>query len=117
MKDLMKHLDILISRYPVLEKSRQDIEKAYLVLEECYREKKKVLIAGNGGSAADAEHIVGELMKGFKLPRKPDMDFSKKLIEKNKELGSVLAENLQGALPAIALDGHVHYLQSLDFVS
>ena len=46
MKDLMKHLDILISRYPVLEESRQDIEKAYLVLEECYREKKKVLIAG-----------------------------------------------------------------------
>ena len=107
MKDLMKHLDILISRYPVLEESRQDIEKAYLVLEECYREKKKVLIAGNGGSAADAEHIVGELMKGFKLPRKPDIIFSKKLIEKNEELGSVLAENLQGALPAIALDGHV----------
>ena len=94
MKDLMKHLDILISRYPVLEESRQDIEKAYLVLEECYREKKKVL-------------IVGELMKGFKLPRKPDIIFSKKLIEKNEELGSVLAENLQGALPAIALDGHV----------
>ena len=89
MKDLMKHLDILISRYPVLEESRQDIEKAYLVLEECYREKKKVLIAGNGGSAADAEHIVGELMKGFKLPRKPDIIFSKKLIEKNEELGSV----------------------------
>ena len=106
MKDLMKHLDILISRYPVLEESRQDIEKAYLVLEECYREKKKVLIAGNGGSAADAEHIVGELMKGFKLPRKPDMGFASKLIEKDEELGRVLAENLQGALPAIALDGH-----------
>lgn len=41
MKDLMKHLDILISRYPVLEESRQDIEKAYLVLEECYGERKK----------------------------------------------------------------------------
>lgn len=81
-------------------------EKAYLVLEECYREKKKVLIAGNGGSAADAEHIVGELMKGFKLPRKPDMGFASKLIEKDEELGRVLAENLQGALPAIALDGH-----------
>ena len=94
MKDLMKHLDILISRYPVLEESRQDIEKAYLVLEECYGEKKKVLIAGNGGSAADAEHIVGELMKGFKLPRKPDMGFASKLIEKDEELGRVLAENL-----------------------
>ena len=106
MKDLMKHLDILISRYPVLEESRQDIEKAYLILEECYREKKKVLIAGNGGSAADAEHIVGELMKGFKLPRKPDTGFASKLIEKDEELGRVLAEDLQGALPAIALDGH-----------
>lgn len=66
----------------------------------------KLLVAGNGGSAADAEHIVGELMKGFKLPRKPEADFAEKLVEENQELGSVLAENLQGALPAIALDGH-----------
>lgn len=50
--------------------------------------------------------IVGELMKGFKLPRKPEADFAEKLVEENQELGSVLAENLQGALPAIALDGH-----------
>ena len=63
-------------------------------------------MAGNGGSAADAEHIVGELMKGFKLPRKPETDFAEKLISENQELGAVLAENLQGALPAIALDGH-----------
>ena len=53
-------------------------------------------MAGNGGSAADAEHIVGELMKGFKLPRKPEADFAEKLVEENQELGSVLAENLQG---------------------
>lgn len=45
-------------------------------------------------------------MKGFKLPRKPEADFAEKLVEENQELGSVLAENLQGALPAIALDGH-----------
>ena len=66
----------------------------------------KILFCGNGGSAADAEHIVGELMKGFKLPRKPDADFAEKLVAENQEFGSVLAENLQGALPAIALDGH-----------
>lgn len=53
-------------------------------------------MAGNGGSAADAEHIVGELMKGFKLPRKPETDFAEKLVAENQELGSVLAENLQG---------------------
>ena len=106
MKDLTRHIELLISRYPVLEESKQDIEKAYSVLEKCYETKHKVLIAGNGGSAADAEHIVGDLMKGFKLPRKPDMGFASKLIEKDEELGRVLAENLQGALPAIALDGH-----------
>ena len=86
MKDLTRHIELLISRYPVLEESKQDIEKAYSVLEKCYETKHKVLIAGNGGSAADAEHIVGELMKGFKLPRKPDMGFTSKLIEKDEEL-------------------------------
>mgnify|MGYP000301324898 CR=1 FL=1 len=45
-------------------------------------------------------------MKGFKLPRKPKADFAEKLIQENAELGVVLAEKLQGALPAIALDGH-----------
>ena len=65
-----------------------------------------MLIAGNGGSAADAEHIVGELMKGFKNARKLNETLSKKLIAENQELGLYLSENLQGALPAIALDGH-----------
>ena len=96
----------LFVRYPVLEKNREDILKAYEVLETCYRTGGKLLVAGNGGSCADAEHIVGELMKGFKLPRKPDTGFASKLIEKDEELGRVLAEDLQGALPAIALDGH-----------
>ena len=64
------------------------------------------MIAGNGGSAADAEHIVGELMKSFILERHLDSRFSKKLCTVDSKLGSVLANNLQGALPAIALDGH-----------
>ena len=76
-------------------------------MEGSYAEGGKLLVAGNGGSAADSEHIVGELMKSFKLPRKPDADFSEKLKAVDAELGSVLSENLQGALPAIALDGHV----------
>lgn len=103
---LMRHIDLLIERYPSLESARNDIVAAYLLLEESYENGGKLLVAGNGGSAADAEHIVGELMKGFKLPRKPEADFAEKLVEENQELGSVLAENLQGALPAIALDGH-----------
>lgn len=103
---LMRHIDLLIERYPSLESAKNDIVAAYLLLEESYENGGKLLVAGNGGSAADAEHIVGELMKGFKLPRKPEVDFAEKLVEENQELGSVLAENLQGALPAIALDGH-----------
>ena len=103
---LNKHIDLLIKRYPQLEVCKDDIINAYLVLEECYENGGKLLVAGNGGSAADAEHIVGELMKGFKLPRKPSGEFAKKLKEVDEELGTILAENLQGALPAIALDGH-----------
>ena len=103
---LMRHIDLLMERYPSLESAKNDIVAAYLLLEESYKNGGKLLVAGNGGSAADAEHIVGELMKGFKLPRKPEADFAEKLVEENQELGSVLAENLQGALPAIALDGH-----------
>ena len=103
---LMRHIDLLVERYPSLESAKNDIVAAYLLLEESYENGGKLLVAGNGGSAAGAEHIVGELMKGFKLPRKPEADFAEKLVEENQELGSVLAENLQGALPAIALDGH-----------
>lgn len=103
---LEKHVNLLIERYPELEVVRADIINAYYILEETYNKGGKVLIAGNGGSAADAEHIVGELMKAFKMPRKLESDFVEKLCEQDKEVGMMLAENLQGALPAIALDGH-----------
>lgn len=105
-KRLMKHIDLLVERYPSLTIEKDHIIDAYLLLKECYANGGKLLIAGNGGSAADAEHIVGELMKGFKMPCRTKTDFAKKLISANQELGEVLAENLQGALPAIALDGH-----------
>ena len=60
---IQKHLDGLIERYPALSCCRDDIESAYMILEEAYKNDKKLLIAGNGGSAADSEHIAGELMK------------------------------------------------------
>ena len=105
-ENIKKHIDLLCERYPALQIVEDDIARAYQILEDSYKNGGKLLVAGNGGSAADAEHIVGELMKGFKLPRKPQSDFADKLIQTNTELGAVLAENLQGALPAIALDGH-----------
>lgn len=102
-----KQLDLLIERYPILKGVKSDIAMAYSVIAECYHNGGKLLIAGNGGSAADAEHIVGELMKSFVLKRKMEKKFLERLISIDSKLGSVLAENLQGALPAIALDGHM----------
>lgn len=103
MGNPMSILEELIDRYPVLKECKEDILKAHEILVECYQNGNKVLIAGNGGSAADAEHIVGELMKGF-MKRRELPDATKELIMKrDASLGGILAEKLQGALPAIAL--------------
>lgn len=102
-----KQISILMSRYPELSVVREHIIQAYTLMESSFAVGGKLLVAGNGGSAADAEHIVGELMKGFKLARKVGTIFADKLMAVDEELGQVLAENLQGALPAIALDGHM----------
>jgi D-sedoheptulose 7-phosphate isomerase len=103
---LLKHIDLLIERYPVLESVRQDIIKAYLVMEEAYENGGKLLIAGNGGSAADAEHIAGELMKRFKNPRPVTPEFAEKLIAIDPERGTALAKNLERGLMAVPLVAH-----------
>lgn len=105
-ENVKAQLEFLINRYPQLAVCKDDIASAYGLIEKCYSSSGKLLIAGNGGSAADAEHIVGELMKGFKKPRKLPKEYADKLMAVDPELGKTLAENLQGALPAIALDGH-----------
>ena len=78
----------LFVRYPVLEKNREDILKAYEVLETCYRTGGKLLVAGNGGSCADAEHIVGELMKGFRKRRPLDEALQHSLAMENTSHGA-----------------------------
>ena len=104
---LEKHIELLISRYPRLVISKLDLINAYLIFEECYLKGGKLLVTGKGGSAADSEHIVGELMKAFVNPRRLDDEYARALVETDLVLGKVLSENLQGALPAIALDGHL----------
>lgn len=101
-----EQLDILIGRYPQLTVCKEDIKKAYELLEAAYSNGRKLLVCGNGGSASDSEHIVGELMKEFKLKRKVYSDQATALKAIDPELGQVLADNLQGALPAICLTGH-----------
>ena len=102
---LQKHLDLLIERYPILEPCKESIAKAYDIMEEVYSNGRKLLVAGNGGSAADSEHIVGELMKEFKLKRKIYAAQADRLKKIDPEMGQVLAENLQGTLPAVSLVG------------
>lgn len=105
-KRLEIHLDDLIKRYPKLEVCRKEIANAYIILETAYSNGRKLLVSGNGGSASDSEHIVGELMKEFKLKRKVYQEQAEEMRKISSELGEVLAENLQGALPAISLTGH-----------
>lgn len=101
-----KHLNLLIERYPVLETVRADIIRAYQLIENCYEYDHKLLIAGNGGSAADAEHIAGELMKRFKIFRPIPNELAQKLKEIDHKRGENLAHNLEKALMAIPLVAH-----------
>ena len=100
-----KHIETLVQRYPQLESCKDDILKAYQILEEAYSAGRKLLVAGNGGSASDSEHIVGELMKEFKLKRKIYAAQIDRLMQIDAEMGTVLADHLQGSLPAISLVG------------
>lgn len=111
-------IEELVERYPKLEAVKGHIVKAYEMMIECYKNEGKLLVAGNGGSAADAEHIVGELMKGFVEPRKLSKEFVSQLVAVDEEMGKELGDKLQGTLPAIALVGHVAlstaYLNDVD---
>lgn len=103
MKQLVENL---VSRYPTLKACQEDIIGAYEILEQAYSQGRKLLVCGNGGSASDSEHIVGELMKEFRLKREVYREQAEKLKAISNELGDVLANHLQGALPAISLTGH-----------
>lgn len=106
MVAMEKYIDALLKRYPILEDNRRQLMDAYELLEKCYAHKGKLLIAGNGGSASDADHIVGELMKGFRRPRRMEKELADKLRRQDNSLGNELAEKLQCGLPAIALSNH-----------
>lgn len=79
---------------------------AYQILEDCYQHDGKLLIAGNGGSAADSEHMAGELMKRFKRPRPVPKEFAEKLMVIDPVRGEELSRNLERGLMAIPLVAH-----------
>lgn len=99
----MKHIDELCIRYPVLSVCKNDIEKAAEALIESFENGGKLLVAGNGGSCADSDHISGELLKSFVKKRRPSAEFIDSIRKINPETGDYLADKLQGSLPVIAL--------------
>lgn len=100
------YIEELVKRYPSLESEADRIYSAYEVLKECYESDGKLLIAGNGGSAADSEHIAGELMKRFRIPRPIPRELAQRLIEQDPDRGAQLAKNLECCLTAIPLVAH-----------
>ena len=92
----------LFARYPALEACRDQVKTAYGTLLATYRAGGKVLCCGNGGSASDSEHIVGELLKKFKKHRDIPADLKAKLLAAGPE-GAQLAEKLEGSLGAVSL--------------
>ncbi|MGN1248445.1 MAG: SIS domain-containing protein [Candidatus Spyradocola sp.] len=90
---------------PALAPLRPDVVSAYELLRDTFASGGKLLICGNGGSAADAEHITGELMKGF-LKKRPLTAEDRALFADTPDIPEGFADRLQGALPALALNTH-----------
>ena len=102
----MDYLQHLIERYPSLRGIKAEIFDAYTLLIAAFEADRKILVAGNGGSAADAEHLVGELMKGFVKKRPLPEDFRSQLQQLNADAAGYIGPALQQGLPAIALSSH-----------
>ncbi len=99
-------LNQLKTKYPELYECVSDIYRSFEILKHSYENGGKVLLCGNGGSAADCEHIVGELMKGFLKERPVEEEFKQKLRNQFQQEGEYISNHLQGALPAISLVSH-----------
>jgi D-sedoheptulose 7-phosphate isomerase len=97
------YLKDMLKSYPDLELCLADVQQAFSLLRDSYRKGGKTLVCGNGGSAADSEHIVGELMKGYFSKRPVPKTVRDRLASVFPQDSPYLADHLQGALPAISL--------------
>ena len=106
-------LTALLAKFPAMDALVPNLERAHDTLVACYQAGGQVLICGNGGSAADAEHVVGELMKGYLSRRPVPASLRQSLTETYGEAGAYLADHLQGGLPAISLVSHSGLLTAI----
>ena len=111
--DTLRHIDELLARCPSLASLSAEIIRTVEAICACHRAGGKLLVCGNGGSAADSEHIVGELVKGFVLPRAvPAADADR--LRAADDFGDHLAEKLQRGVAAISLTGHPSLATAID---
>ena len=102
-------LSHLIERYPGLFRIKNQLHNAAKLLINTYRNGGKVLICGNGGSSADSDHIVGELMKSF-IKKRPISEELHRMLEKEGEMGKFIAKYIEQGLPAISLSSQSSFL-------
>ncbi|HHH49962.1 MAG TPA: SIS domain-containing protein [Saprospiraceae bacterium] len=96
----------LITKYPQLEVCKKQIATAADLIVESFKNQGQLLICGNGGSCADADHIVGEMMKSFSKKRPLEKNFREKLTALSNERGLLLASKLEAGLRTISLNAH-----------
>lgn len=100
------YIDQLILKHPELSGLRENISQAAGIIIKTFTAGGKLLICGNGGSSADSDHLVGELMKSFEMKRPLDISFKERLAEISDTRGKYLGEKLEHGLPAISLSAH-----------
>jgi len=103
---IVKPVELLCERYPALNYLKNQVAEAARLITDCYSRGGKLLICGNGGSSADADHFAAELMKSFESPRPLDDSFKERLREISGTRGKYLGEKLEHALPAISLSSN-----------
>ncbi len=107
---MKKYLLNLIRKYPEIEECIPDINLAIELMIGSINCNGKVLTCGNGGSASDAEHIVGELMKGFMHPRNLESKEIESIMQLYPETGNEIVKNLQKPIPAISLTSNMAFI-------
>lgn len=103
-KESLEIFDEMLRNHPALAVCKSDIMRAFEIMEESCKYGKILLVCGNGGSASDAEHIVGELMKGFK---------KKRPVESNPRLDQAISQRLSEGLPAVCLSSHTSLITAI----
>jgi phosphoheptose isomerase len=109
---MKERLSLLLKRYPILQACESELTAAFDLLVAAYRSGNKLLLCGNGGSAADSEHMVAELIKGF-LKRRPIPPAHAAQLEQAGPGGKAIAARLQGTLAAISLPSQVSLITAI----